>query len=227
MTVVRAMAGGLLALGLAAACGDRQGGEGGHNGVPSVASVAGTAVAADAPPRPATPPASPTITSTASPVPTPPALDPAAEVRLTATAIWATNPPPTPRTTDPDLSQASPPPGIPAIRPSKPSAGPDDPAFTEQDARDFIQRHGVQMFRIGVHGPVVVERVEFVRGQAIGWGDYALLCLVTVRGDFQLVGGPRPATAPPITFATVTHVFDAHTGYLLGSNASPAATPTR
>jgi hypothetical protein len=162
-------------------------------------------------------------------VPTPTALDPAAEVRLTATAIWATNPPPTPRMTDPDLSQASPPLGMPAIQPSKPSAGPDDPVFTEQDARDFIERNGVGGVRLRSTGPFVVEKVEFVRGQAIGSPAYPLLCLVTVRGDFQLLGGPGPppgvTPGPPIKFDRVVQIFDAHTGNVLGSNAFP--TPTR
>src|SRR5207248_1322095 len=117
--------------------------------------------------------------------PASPATDPAAEARLTATAIWVTNPPPL-RTTNPDVTSAAPPPGVPAIRPTKSSSGPDDPAFTEQDVRGFIQRYGVQGIR--ARGPVVVETVEFVPGRAIGWSGYALLCLVRVRGDFYLSG---------------------------------------
>jgi hypothetical protein len=164
----------------------------------------------------------------ATPVASPSPTAQLEEVAATATALWAANPPPTPRTTDPPLG-GIPAPGVPAIRPSRPSTGPNDPAFTEQDVRDFVERYGADGARLIATGPVVVTRVVFVPGATVGWSAYPLLCLVTVRGDYRLSGGPAPPPGatprPPIVFESATLIFDAHTGNALGTSAPAWATP--
>ena len=120
-------------------------------------------------------------------------------------------------------------PGIAAIRPTRSSAGPDDPAFTEEDARDYVARNGADGFRMVATGPVTIDRVVFARGEDVGWPDYPLLCLVLVRGDYRLVGGPPPppgvSLRTPITSDGITLIFDAHTGNDLGASGSLWATP--
>ena len=147
---------------------------------------------------------------------------------VSATATVIDNPRPVPSRAVANMPITVAPGGL-AIRPSKPSAGPDDPAFTAEDAREYVERHGADGFRMVATGPTSIDRVVFARGADVGWPDYPLLCLVMVRGDYRLTGGPPSLPgAPlrsPVTSDGITLIFDAHTGNDLGASGSLWATP--
>lgn len=120
---------------------------------------------------------------------------------------------------------SAPAPGVPAIRPSRVSTGPDDPAFTEQDAREYALDHGGAY----IVGPWAVTSVRSFRGVALGYGEYPLACLVNLGGEAYLPlppGGdlpPRPRTPVAGSFL----LFDAHTGNLVSDGVPARETPTR
>ena len=116
--------------------------------------------------------------------------------------------------------------GVPGIQPriTNPALG--QAAFTAQDVIDFVLTQGVHGARIVSTGPVVVEKVEFLSGGAanarlhaeIGQANETLLCVVTVRGNFTLLG-PMPGGDRAFTDAVL--VFDARTGNLLQQGEAP------
>lgn len=150
-----------------------------------------------------------------------------ARMPASATGTVIDDPHPVPTRPLPSPGSAAPAPGSAAIRPTKPNAGPDDPTFTEEDAREYVERHGADGFRMVATGPTTIARVLFVRGADAGWPDYPLLCLVLVRGDYRLGGPPMPGAPPrsPVTSDGITLIFDAHTGNDLGASGSLWATP--
>lgn len=163
--------------------------------------------------------------------------DPAATTESTApygfrVVVRPAPPPPTPRMADPDPTAATPPEGIPAIKPRRPVTGPNEPTFTEDDARAYIAVNGIKAIRIDPSGPYQIESIVFLtNGEARprlntggGGPDDRLLCLVTIRGTFTGTGAPpHPLTGESDvdTLRTVILIFDAHTGNSLGLEAFP------
>ncbi len=118
--------------------------------------------------------------------------------------------------------------GSPAIQPSIPDAGPNSPAFTEEDARRFAQRLSRGMGKIAVEGSAPrIDSIQFLttkalKRQLVGAstlqtaGD-VLLCYVVYSGDFA-VYSPL-STHQRLGFRHAMQVFDAHTGNLLMQSA--------
>jgi hypothetical protein len=104
-----------------------------------------------------------------------------------------------------------------AIRPRLGVTSP--PTYTEQDARDYVERSGPWNPAYNVPAPTIAD-VQFVTAQAacgvigkrINRPDDTLVCLVTLRGDFAILGPPRIAYVGKTEYL----VFDGLTGNLLG-----------
>jgi len=108
-----------------------------------------------------------------------------------------------------------------AIRPRLGDTMP--PTYSAQDARDYIGRHGpwirsLKTPRITAVRFMSARSACFEIGQAISRPDDALVCLVTLRGNFAVTNGP-----PSVHHAvgnTEYLIFDATTGNLIGITLS-------
>jgi hypothetical protein len=96
--------------------------------------------------------------------------------------------------------------------------------FSARDAGAFVEAHGFAGGKIRSTTATAVEKVEFLPNREVtirlrtspnGLPDDTLLCLVTVRGSFDVVGPPRRDGRVVNTSNTAYVVFDAHTGNLL------------
>ncbi len=178
--------------------------------VPSSAGMVGTTVGAGGTPAMRTtvaPMASATVVARST---FPPTAIPSGTIVYPASGPWPTS---------------APAPGSPAIRPSRASTGPDDPAFTEQDARDYALDHGGAY----IVGPWTVTSVRFFRGAELGYGDNPLVCLVNLGGEayLPLPPGRAPTPRPRTPVAGSFLLFDAHTGNLVSDGVPAWGTPTR
>jgi len=110
-----------------------------------------------------------------------------------------------------------------AIRPRLGDKTP--PTYSEQDARDYIRRHGPWLLANSAPPPrITAVRFMSARSACVETGrpatrpDDALVCLVTLRGDFAVTDGP-----PGVHHAagnTEYLLFDATTGNLIGISLS-------
>ena len=104
-----------------------------------------------------------------------------------------------------------------AIRPRLGATSP--PTYTEQDAREYVARSGPWNPAFNAPAPSIAD-VQFVTAQAacgvigkrINRPDDTLVCLVTLRGDFAILGPPRIAHLGTTEYL----VFDSVTGNLIG-----------
>lgn len=130
---------------------------------------------------------------------------------------------------DVGTSGTSPEMGGPAIKPTIMGAGPDRPAFTEEDVRKFIARYSGGFGRIQVEsGTAHIENIEFLTVAVLqkkmadplnlNMADQNLLCYVEYSGRFFVQAHPviaQDGTAqngPKFYYDHVGQVFDAHTG---------------
>ncbi|HVB64980.1 MAG TPA: hypothetical protein VNE17_09625 [Nitrolancea sp.] len=104
-----------------------------------------------------------------------------------------------------------------AIRPRLGVTSP--PTYTERDAHDYVERSGP--WNPAYHAPTpTISDVQFVTaqaacgviGQRINRPDNATVCLVTLRGNFAILGPPRVAYVGKTEYL----VFDAASGNLIG-----------
>ncbi|HVX29645.1 MAG TPA: hypothetical protein VHA53_04125 [Nitrolancea sp.] len=93
------------------------------------------------------------------------------------------------------------------------------PAYTEQDARDYIKRHGPWELATGAPPPHIVSiRFMTARPACVETGspmrrpDDALVCLVTLRGRFAFASPPSVRAIGNTEYLT----FDVTTGNLIG-----------
>jgi hypothetical protein len=111
--------------------------------------------------------------------------------------------------------------GIPALSPRIASFSSGVPIFTEQDVADYLNTNPPRWGR-RYHWiePATVATIEFLDAQQVSERlqlppqtfAAALLCLVTLRGEFTFVGMRGMA---PLTMTRCWLVFDAHSGNLL------------
>jgi hypothetical protein len=95
------------------------------------------------------------------------------------------------------------------------------PTFSEQDARDYVARHGSWIRSLKTPR---ITSVRFMSarsacvetGRAIGRPDDALVCLIILRGDFAFAGPPDVHGVGNTEYL----VFDATTGNLIGISLS-------
>ncbi len=120
--------------------------------------------------------------------------------------------------------------GIPAISRRLAATDAATPAFSADDAKAFIEAHGVAGVRFEPTGPATIQSVEFLTerdvharfGEGTGLPDDTLLCLVTVQGTFTVSGPSVPGQAPRTAIAHMAYqVFDAHTGNRLMQGTGP------
>ncbi len=120
--------------------------------------------------------------------------------------------------------------GNPAITPRTTTTDPSTPAFTAQDATDYVAAHPLPEST----GPFTVVKVAFLTiqqmdaelhtAESVNSPKDQLICLVQMHGTF-VVSGPAPdlvnppVARPPST--TAYRVFDAHTGNLLTEIVAP------
>lgn len=105
---------------------------------------------------------------------------------------------------------------MPAIS-ARPVADPALPGFAAQDAIAYVTSNPIGG-KITANTPALVENGEFLPSREVaarlrlrtGMPDDALLCLVTLRGDFTVSSRGRGSTSD-----TAYQVFDARTGNLL------------
>jgi hypothetical protein len=121
--------------------------------------------------------------------------------------------------------------GNSAIQPTIMGAGPNEPAFTEADVRNFVAQNGGGFGKIGVEsGTPQITDIEFLTVAALQQkmaeslnlqrADLAPLCYVEYSGDFSVQGPPiNGQTAPKVHYNRVANVFDAHTGNFLMQTA--------
>lgn len=125
-------------------------------------------------------------------------------------------PPPTP---DPNGAPLV---GTSAIIPRTTTADPATPAFTAQDAANYVSMHPVNTGRALANGTITVAKVSFqtVRdiNAQLGMGLYLapdrLICLVQESGAFTVTGPAGYNRDSTIAY----ELFDAHTGNYLGLN---------
>jgi len=115
--------------------------------------------------------------------------------------------------------------GLNGIAPRNPTAGASTPAYTAQDATDYVAAHPFVATKADATGPVSVVSVQFLTtsqmnsqlGLDFSYAPDRLLCVVGISGSFS-VYGPSGSTMKS------THgyeFFDAHTGNYLGVNIRP------
>lgn len=112
-------------------------------------------------------------------------------------------------------------PGSWAIRPRLGITSP--PTYTEQDARDYVERSGPWNPAYNAPAPTIAD-VQFITAQAacgvigkrINRPDDTLVCLVTLRGDFAILGPPSVRHLGNTEYL----VFDGTTGNLIGASLS-------
>lgn len=109
--------------------------------------------------------------------------------------------------------------GVPAIRLRTSPASTSIPAFTLQDAIDYVSTHPVP--RAKLLASIVVTRGAFMtdgqlalllHGESTGLPSSTIVCYIEFHGDVQFLNGP-PGTTP--RFSKGYEVFDARTGNLL------------
>lgn len=121
--------------------------------------------------------------------------------------------------------------GLPAIHPSIQTTDPLMPAFTADEAAQYVLKHPF-FGRLEPQGPITVTSVQFLTTaqdprMLAGWLEPdRLLCIVQVSGTFRFAGAPvldpsgtpRP---PVVTAGTAFQIFDAHTGNQLALGGGP------
>ena|SRR5579884_710640 len=141
------------------------------------------------------------------------------EIGGVAAAVVATTPPLASPVASPPSATARPSyPGVPAIHPSQPNAGPQTPAFTNQDVLDYLK----PLLASGSPGspPASIAAIEFRSAQDVeaqfdtttGQPGDELLCVVTLHGHFEKM---LPNQSQPLVGNTMYYVFNAHTGNLV------------
>ncbi len=114
-------------------------------------------------------------------------------------------------------------PGLPAITPRTPltpqTLSSSSPAFTLDDAKQYVNTHPLPAAIITGPKPVIVQ-VAFLasqevskrlKGESLGVPDGTLLCYVELHGTFTFYGPSHTK----VTYSTGVEVFDIHTGNLL------------
>jgi hypothetical protein len=116
--------------------------------------------------------------------------------------------------------------GRPAIEPSLPVV-PGQPAFTEQDVRDYIAEHPPRLWD-PTSPPPTIKRIEFLPVQEvevrlnhfISLSTDTMLCLVTLQGTFLPPFGAALREVPdgwtPSPDAVLYRFFNAQTGTYIG-----------
>ena len=110
--------------------------------------------------------------------------------------------------------------GLPAITPRNDCT----PSFTEQDVRDYLQRHKVLI--TAPHAPpTTVTLVQFMtsaevsqrlHGEDTGLADDAIVCYVELSGEFMPESLPVGVTPHPSSVGFL--ILDAHSGNILVSS---------
>ncbi|MBF6613503.1 MAG: hypothetical protein IVW55_10285 [Chloroflexi bacterium] len=132
-----------------------------------------------------------------------------------------------PSNSDNNTHATTPQTGAPAIKPHTKNAGPDTPAFTEDDVRQFASTLSKGLGRIDVVGAMPnIDKIQFLTTAALQaqsaeavslqTASDTLLCYVVYSGDFAV---HSPMGLSPISYKHAMQVFDAHSGNLLMQSA--------
>jgi hypothetical protein len=115
--------------------------------------------------------------------------------------------------------------GAQAITPTQPGRS---PAFTSDDVKAYLLKSGVPGAVVDDPKAITILSIDFIaskeasarlNGEALGLPDGYLVCFVRLQGQFTFSGpyNPQSSEKPgPATFTTMTEIFDAQTGNLLG-----------
>lgn len=115
--------------------------------------------------------------------------------------------------------------GLTGITPRNPNAGPATPAYTAQDAIDYVSTHSFVATKADSTGPITIVGVQFLTtsqlqsqlGVDLPYAPDRLLCVVEIAGTFSVYG----PTGAPTKSTRAYEFFDAHTGNYLGVNIRP------